>query len=98
MRRTETEQHSSSQAWGDELVDFIEARTTETEIRARTHFPPDQDALDTCELARIMIQKTRSRPLGMSSPGWLTTLANVAALHADHPDYRRRWQYLARLA
>jgi hypothetical protein len=77
----------------EELLGFVLARQAEDEATARAK----QDAIlaDVCALAHNLLDIAEDRCDGATpcqlSARHIRALAAVAALHPDHPEFRKEW-------
>jgi len=68
---------------GMNITEFLEARIAEDELRANYYGPL---AMGT---ARVLAECAAKRAIIIYSPP--KTIQYLAAVYADHPDYRQEW-------
>ena len=89
-----------------DLATFLLARIAEDEAEAREWGSPWEEnlvqparVLAECEAKRAIVEQAESAEAAIEgewnishgeNPGWLI-LAHLAAVYADHPDYRQEW-------
>lgn len=97
-----------SETAGMSLTEFLTARIKEDEqmanLRDRAKYGPPIRALRETEAKRRIVEASRSYHEGDQNPGpddpdggWALSIAlrALAAVYADHPDYRDEWRQTA---